>query len=298
MMNQHVYVLNENLEVCPNWVTGGLYIGGIGLAKGYWKDKEKTESSFIIHPETGHRLYRTGDLGRYLPDGNIDFLGREDFQVKISGYRIELGEIEAVMKQHPGVKDSIVIVVDESDKKKFLAGYVVPVKNYDFSIEELKTYMKSQLSDYMVPVALMKLETLPLTPSGKINRKSLPALGKADQGARRSYVAPENELESRIARVVQEVLAIKEASARDSFFNIGANSLDIVKIQNILATKIPQEISVLDFFEHSTIHDLAQYIINSGKTKKDPDSKSRKRVNARKESILKKKKTRTKQYRA
>ena len=290
MMNQQFYVLNENMEVCPNWVTGDLYIGGIGLAKGYWKDKEKTESSFIIHPETRHRLYRAGDLGRYLPDGNIDFLGREDFQVKVSGYRIELGEIEAVMKQHPGVKDSVVIVVDESDKKKFLVGYVVPIKNYDFSIEELMAYMKSQLPGYMVPVALKRLETLPLTPSGKINRKSLPIFDKANQRLRRSYVAPENELEEKIVRIVQEVLTIKKASTHDSFFNMGANSLDIIKIHNVLIKEMPQSISVLDFFEHSTIQDLAQYIINSRKTNKNSDSKSLKRANARKAATIKKKK--------
>ena len=125
MVNQRYYVLKELMEDCPDWVPGQLYIGGIGLAKGYWHDEEKTRNSFIIHPNTKERLYRTGDLGRYLPDGNIEFLGREDFQVKISGYRIELGEIETTLKQHPGVSDAVVTAVGDQ-KNKRLVGYLVP----------------------------------------------------------------------------------------------------------------------------------------------------------------------------
>ncbi|MBE9569162.1 MAG: amino acid adenylation domain-containing protein, partial [Proteobacteria bacterium] len=126
MTNQKFYVLNENLEHCPDWVTGNLYIGGVGLAKGYWRDKKKTSASFIKHPKTGERLYRTGDLGRYLSDGNIEFQGREDFQVKISGYRIELGEIEATIKNHPAVKDAVVSVTGNQCENNRLTAYVVP----------------------------------------------------------------------------------------------------------------------------------------------------------------------------
>ena len=138
MVNQRFYVLNEFLEDCPDWVPGQLYIGGIGLAKGYWQDKEKTKDSFIVHPRTGERLYRTGDLGRYLPDGNIEFLGREDFQVKIRGYRIELGEIEAALKQHLGVKDAVVIALGESREEKQLVGYVVPNYEKESNLFEFK----------------------------------------------------------------------------------------------------------------------------------------------------------------
>ncbi|MEM8721268.1 MAG: amino acid adenylation domain-containing protein [Cyanobacteria bacterium P01_G01_bin.39] len=126
MVNQRFYVLNEALEPCPIWVTGQLYIGGIGLAKGYWKNSEKTNASFIIHPQAQERLYKTGDLGRYLPDGNIEFIGREDFQVKVNGHRIELGEIEAAVLQHPRVKEAIVTAVGESQEHKQLAAYIVP----------------------------------------------------------------------------------------------------------------------------------------------------------------------------
>ena len=129
MLNQRFHVFNEFMEDCPDWVPGQLYIGGLGLAKGYWRDEEKTENSFIVCPQTGERLYRTGDFGRYLPDGSIEFLGREDFQIKINGYRIELGEIETTLKHLPGVKDAVVIGTDGASKEKQLVGYVVP--NYE-----------------------------------------------------------------------------------------------------------------------------------------------------------------------
>ncbi|MEG6511769.1 amino acid adenylation domain-containing protein [Desulforamulus ruminis] len=129
MLNQHFYVLDRNLNECPPWVPGRLYIGGIGLAKGYWRDQEKTAGSFLNHPRTGERIYFTGDLGRYLPDGNIEFLGRDDFQVKIRGYRIELGEIEALLQEHPGVRNAVVNVVGEAPGEKKLYAYVVSDKN-------------------------------------------------------------------------------------------------------------------------------------------------------------------------
>lgn len=125
LQNQHFYVLNPHLEPCPLWVTGQLYIGGVGLAEGYWKDAEKTAASFIVHPETGERLYRTGDLGRYLPDGKIEFLGREDFQLKIRGYRIEAGEVESAIAQHPRVRQAIVTSVGDRQSKEQLVAYIV-----------------------------------------------------------------------------------------------------------------------------------------------------------------------------
>ncbi|GAB1538087.1 hypothetical protein NUACC21_07440 [Scytonema sp. NUACC21] len=145
LSNQRLYVLNEALEPCPVWVIGQLYIGGIGLAKGYWQDEEKTNASFIIHPHTKERLYNTGDLGRYLPDGNIEFLGREDFQIKINGYRIELGEIEATLKQHPNVKESVVTAVGESQKNKQLVAYVVCDRKLTSTQNLAEAYQPPQL---------------------------------------------------------------------------------------------------------------------------------------------------------
>ena len=145
MVNQRFHVLNEALEPCPVWVPGQLYIGGIGLAKGYWRDEEKTCASFITHPRTGERLYRTGDLGRYLPDGNIEFLGREDFQVKLQGYRIELGEIEAALTQHPAVRVAVVTAVGEPQGNKRLVAYVVPNQEQTLSINGLQSALHEEL---------------------------------------------------------------------------------------------------------------------------------------------------------
>jgi SagB-type dehydrogenase family enzyme len=146
MVNQRLYILNEFMEDCPDWVPGQLYIGGIGLAQGYWRDEKKTRDSFIIHPRTGERLYRTGDLGRWLPDENIEFLGREDFQVKIRGYRIELGEIEATLKQHPGVHDAVVTAVGDPQGNKRLVGYVVPDQEQPIDIHKTEAPRNDLLS--------------------------------------------------------------------------------------------------------------------------------------------------------
>ena len=289
MANQQFYVLNESFEDCPDWVPGNLYIGGLGLAKGYWRDEEKTNSSFIIHPETAQRLYRTGDLGRYFPDGNIEFIGREDFQVKINGYRVELGEIETIIKKHPDISDAVVIAVGDADKEKSLAGYAVPAQEKDVSIEALRMFLKDNLTEYMIPNALMILDQLPRTPNGKVDRKALPLHGKTNLMTETPYVAPQNELEHTIALIMQEVIGIEKASTYEKFFNMGANSLDIVRMQNKLVNTLKQDITVLDLFEHSTISDLAKHITR-GKDQKRSDRQARKRVDTRKKAIRKRKK--------
>jgi amino acid adenylation domain-containing protein len=175
--NQSFHVLNSHLEPSPDWVTGKLYIGGSGVAMGYLNNKQLTESSFIKHPDTGEYLYSTGDMGRYLPDGNIEFLGREDFQVKISGFRIELQEIESVINQFPGVKFSIVKSCGPSHNKKKLIAYIVK-NNPEESIceKDLRQYLKEILPEYMVPASFKVVESLPLSPNGKIDRELLPSI--------------------------------------------------------------------------------------------------------------------------
>ena len=289
MANQRLYILNEFMEDCPDWVPGQLYIGGIGLAKGYWQDEEKTRNSFIIHPRTGVRLYRTGDLGRYLPDGNIEFLGREDFQVKISGYRIELGEIETVMKQHPKIKDAVVVATGDPQRKKHILGYAVPSKGQEISPDEIQKFLREKLVEYMIPGALMILDALPMTPNGKVNRKALPAPENLLSEPEVRYVAPRNELEQTIAAVVREVLEIKRASIHDRFFNMGADSVQIIRMQSKLASLLQRDIPVLALFEHSTISDLAQFLGN-GTVQDDSFDQIRKRVEARKAKKRKHKK--------
>jgi len=152
LQNQQFYVFNELMQSCPLWIPGYLYIGGIGLAQGYWKNPQKTKASFITHPLTGEQLYKTGDLGRYLPDGNIEFIGREDFQVKINGYRVELGEIESVLRQHLAVKETVVTTVGESREKKRLVAYVVPEQNATLKAQSAQTeaYDPHQLDGVIV----------------------------------------------------------------------------------------------------------------------------------------------------
>ncbi|XXY48838.1 amino acid adenylation domain-containing protein [Sorangium sp. So ce269] len=173
LANQRFYVLDRAMEPCPDGVSGRLYIGGMGLARGYWRDEERTRERFVTHPETGERLYWTGDLGRYLPDGNIEFLGREDFQVKVQGHRIELEEIEATLLQHPDVASAAVSVGSTASGGKRLIAHVVPAPGRALEAPVLRAFIASKLPDYMVPSAFVELPRLPLTSNGKVDRSAL-----------------------------------------------------------------------------------------------------------------------------
>ncbi|WP_437981548.1 amino acid adenylation domain-containing protein [Sorangium sp. So ce117] len=174
LANQRFYVLDGAMEPCPDGVPGRLYIGGVGLARGYWRDEERTRERFVTHPETGERLYWTGDLGRCLPDGNIEFLGREDFQVKIQGHRIELEEIEAALLQHPDVASAAVSVGSTASGGKRLIAHVVPAQGRALEAPALRAFIASKLPDYMVPGAFVETSRLPLTSNGKVDRSALP----------------------------------------------------------------------------------------------------------------------------
>ncbi|MGD9971997.1 MAG: amino acid adenylation domain-containing protein [Desulfatirhabdiaceae bacterium] len=260
MANQDFHVLNKKMEPCPEWVPGQLYIGGTGLAKGYWRDVEKTKASFIQHPQTGIPLYRTGDIGRFRADGNIEFMGREDRQVKINGYRIELGEIEAAMLHYPGIKEAVANVTAGTDNKQRIVGYVVSDGEIGIPGNGLEQFLGTQLPAYMIPGTVVELKSLPLTPNGKIDRKNLPMPDMEEKTVELEYYPPENELELKLSRAVQKILRIDKISTRELFMSIGANSLDMVKIQNALAKELKIEVSVVDIFEHSTIHRLALFI--------------------------------------
>ncbi|HRC86943.1 MAG TPA: amino acid adenylation domain-containing protein, partial [Thermoanaerobaculia bacterium] len=160
LANQRFYVLNDIFDEKPVYVTGELFIGGIGLAKGYWRDEEKTRKSFVTHPTTGERLYRTGDLGRMLPNGNIEFLGRDDLQVKVRGFRVELGEIEAVLLQHPGVQTAVVVASGTSSEDRRLVAYIIPSEPEGVRAEDLAALAAESLPDYMVPVAYLDVDHL------------------------------------------------------------------------------------------------------------------------------------------
>jgi len=262
LANQTFYVLDDSLQACPLLVPGYLYIGGVGLARGYWGDKEKTDASFIVHPVLQKRLYKTGDLGRYLPDGNIEFLGRKDNQVKLRGFRIELGEIEAVLTQYPAVREVVTLIREDQPGNKRLVAYLVPEENSSFTQEELRDFLQTKLPDYMVPAVFMTLEALPLTPNGKVNRKALPA--PTDIATDDSYIMPETDAERLIATVWQEVLNIEfdKIGIHNNFFDLGGHSLMVVQLQSKLQAIFQQDISVVELFEHPTIHSLAEYLRN------------------------------------
>ncbi|MEC4892951.1 MAG: amino acid adenylation domain-containing protein [Oscillatoria sp. PMC 1051.18] len=267
MVNQRFYVFNEELELSPVWVPGQLYISGIGLALGYWRNPEKTAASFIIHPRTGERLYRTGDLGRYLPDGTIEFLGREDFQVKIRGYRIELGEIEAALREHSAVEKAVVTVATN----QVLVAYVVG--NEAVSSEELRSFLRRKLPEYMLPAAIAFLDSLPLSVNGKVDRRALPHPDSFLQDFQVTYVAPQNHLEQTITAVWQEVLNLEKIGVNDNFFEIGGNSLSIAKVYNNLQKKLPNEvkyISLVDLFKYPKIRALAKYLSEASQAKTEP----------------------------
>jgi acyl carrier protein len=240
-------------------VPGQLYIGGIGLAKGYWRDDQKTAGSFITHPRTGERLYRTGDLGRYLPGGDIEFLGREDSQVKIRGYRVELGEIEAILASHPAVHDAVVLAQGgNAPGEKRLNAYVVAEPGLE--LPELRAFLKDRLPEYMVPAGFLFLEALPLTANGKVDRRALPAIDHEKPAGRGEYMAPRTEIEEALASICGEALGVEKLGIHDDFFELGGDSLMAIRAIFRIRKAVGVELQVRSFFDAPTVASLAEVI--------------------------------------
>ncbi|CAM2005527.1 non-ribosomal peptide synthetase [Acanthopleuribacter pedis] len=225
MENQHFHVLDEHLEPTPDWVTGDLYIGGVGLAREYWRDPDKTAASFIIHPVSGERLYRTGDQGRYRDDGNIEFLGREDFQVKIQGYRIELGEIETALEQHHDINQAVVLAVGRDRHSQRLVGHIVPAEGADLDLDAVRLWLSDHLPGYMVPAAMMTHYALPLTPTGKLDRNALREKGSHVEPEHTGYQEPRTPLEEQLCALWTELLEVERVGVNDDLLQLGCNSL-------------------------------------------------------------------------
>ncbi|KAG0210371.1 hypothetical protein BGX31_001927, partial [Mortierella sp. GBA43] len=234
--NKSIYLLDKNRQPVPLGAIGELYIGGVGVARGYLNRPELTAKAFLPDPfvdDKEARMYKTGDMARYLPDGNVVFLGRNDHQVKIRGFRIELGEIEARLVDHPLVDTAIVIAMGESANKK-LVGYVVAPPE-DQLVHTLRAHLTSCLPDYMVPAAIVRLDSLPITPIGKLDRKALP-LPDGDAFERHDHEAPQGDTEITIARIWETILGIDRVSRNDNFFALGGHSLLAVKLMNRIST--------------------------------------------------------------
>lgn len=236
LRGQGMHVLDSALRERPAWATGEIYISGRGLALGYWKDRERTARSFILHPVTGQRLYRTGDLGRYRPDGIIEFLGRADTQVKVQGYRIELGEIEKALERYPGVRAAAARVWGDNMSAKTLAGYVV-MNAGSFDEIAFKTFLETILPSYEVPSSIIQLENMPLSSNGKVDRARLPEIRETTPAPALSceYGSAEEE---RIGEIVSGIMGGRPVKPSDNLLAFGATSIDIVRMSNAIASEL------------------------------------------------------------
>jgi amino acid adenylation domain-containing protein len=260
MRGQTFHVLDGGLEPRPTWVPGQLYIGGAGLARGYWGDPEKTAASFVTRPRTGERLYRTGDLGRYLPGGDIEFLGREDSQVKVRGYRVELGEIEAALCRHPAVREAVVAAhAGDRPGEKRLAAYLVAAGTAP-AIGELRDFLRRSLPDYMVPASFLALPALPLTANGKVDRRALPHPASRQPEERRHHVAPRNQVETVLAAICGGALGVERLGVDDDLFELGADSLMAVRAIFSIRKAVGVELPVRSFFDTPTVAALAEHV--------------------------------------
>jgi acyl carrier protein len=255
------------MKDCPDWVAGELYIAGEGLARGYWRDPSTTAARFVTHPITGERLYRTGDLGRYREDGVIEFLGRNDGQVKVGGYRIELGEIETALARHPQVRQAAVVVrTDAGGHKSLAAFYVAPAASAP-DAAALRTYLGETLPSYMVPASFQRLDALPLNANEKVDRKVLAAWkAAATPAAEPIRVAPRTPLkprldtsvlEARILEIWREVLVNPALPADEKLAEHGAHSFHAVEANARINRALDIGCTVTDIFEFATVRALA-----------------------------------------
>ncbi len=257
--NAQVYVLDAEMQPVPVGVPGELYIGGAGVARGYLGRPGLTAEKFVPDPfsdQPGARLYRSGDLVRYLPDGNIEFLGRLDDQVKIRGYRIELGEVEGVLGQHPSLKEVAVVVREDTPGDRRLVAYCVSGSETQPTVSELREFLRVRLPDYMIPSTFVMMDALPLTPNGKVDRRALPACDGARPELATQFVAPRTHKEETLARIWSEILKVDEVGVHDNFFELGGDS--ILSIQVIArANQAGLRLTPKQIFQNPTIEGLA-----------------------------------------
>lgn len=279
LANQKFHVLNDWFAPCPKWVTGELYIAGQGVAQGYLGDNKKTLERFIIHPHTGERLYKTGDLGKYISDGNIEILGREDNQVKINGYRVELGEVEACILTHK-LASHVVIDAPEHPKtgQRHLVAYVVPEGDFseiaqDVLQEQLKVVVQKTLPSYMIPTYYLLLSHMPLTSNGKINRNALPTPWAESEGESEQSVEPKNDVEKKLLKLWRSQVQHDDFGVTNGFFDIGGDSLHAVALLSALREEfnigpVQEQDLIEGLFMNANIQSFAQIIMAMTETAK------------------------------
>jgi len=260
--NAELLILDDHLNLVPEGVAGELCVGGAGVGRGYLNNPPATAERFIPHPYSstpGARLYRSGDLVRHLPGGNIDFLGRLDHQVKVAGYRIELGEVEAAMVQHQAVRECVVVVRADAHGDARLVAYIVPDDGAVLpDTPAWRRYLADSLPSHMIPSLFVELETLPLTPGGKVDRRSLPAPDTMGNGAGPDHVAPRTAVEEVLAGIWREVLAVKSVGIHDNFLDLGGHSMLAMRCVSAIRQVFRIELPLRVLFESANLAELAQ----------------------------------------
>ena len=252
-----VYIVDGSNHLQPIGITGELCIGGDGLARGYLNRPALTAEKFVDNPfVTGEKMYRTGDLARWLPDGNIEYIGRIDDQVKIRGYRIELGEIESRLLEHEAIRETVVVAREDKMGEKYLCGYIVSER--ELTVAELRRWLATDLPEYMIPSYFVHLEGLPLTSNGKIDKRALPE-PDASVGTGIEYVGPRNRLEEDLVKVWSRVLRRECIGILDNFFSLGGNSLLAIAIE-VELKNIGIKVEEMVVFKHQTIEQLAIHV--------------------------------------
>jgi len=289
LLNTTVYILDKRLNPLPVGVPGELYIGGIGLARGYAGDPQQTAHKFIPHPfavESGSRMYRTGDHARFLPGGQIEFLARLDNQVKLRGFSIELGEIEATLTRHPRLLKAVVMLREDRVGERQLVAYYVPRAEGDvLSATELRGFLQEYLPEHMIPLIFVPLATVPITLNGKVDEASLPIPEPVRPDLEEGYIVPGGELERAVAGIWLEVLGIKWVGPRANFFDLGGNSFRIVRVQALVRQRLDLEVALVKLFQYPTLEALVSYL--SGLQKPDQGrSKRGREIGARRRERL------------
>jgi amino acid adenylation domain-containing protein len=263
--NTQIYILDQQLRPVPTNVSGEIYIGGDGVALGYLNRPELAAERFIPNPfsvEPGARLYRSGDLGRWRADGNVEFLGRNDQQVKLRGFRIEPGEIEAQLRRDGQVKEALVVVREDVAGEKRLVAYVTPAREESPGVEELRARLQEALPEYMVPSAFVVLDSLPLTPNGKVDRRALPVPESGSYG-HHEHEAPQGETEEQLAEIWRELLHVERVGRHDNFFNLGGHSLLAMQVMVRIRSSLSIDVPMKMLFESVTLERLARTVDES-----------------------------------
>jgi aminoglycoside N3'-acetyltransferase/acyl carrier protein len=265
--NTQVYILDQHLQPVPVGIPGELHIGGDGLARGYLNRPELTAERFIPNPFNdmmGSRLYKTGDLAKYSPDGNIEVLGRLDFQVKVRGFRIELGDIESALEQHPAVRQAVVTAREDIPGDKQLVAYIVANDQQTIAVNTLRSFLNKKLPSYMVPTFFETINALPLTPNGKIDRRALPEPDRIRRETSEALIAPRDALELQLTKTWEKVLGVQPIGVSDNFFELGGHSILAVRLITQIEKILGKALPLVTLFQAPTVEQLAGILREQG----------------------------------